>query len=1466
MTPLEIRRQGVGGVIGLSSPYGLAVSVGARRNIYAASLGSQSVGAFVRRAGSSCAAAGAGNLSEEVFLAANGTVRFFITGTVSPDATGSLSNEATISVPDDVENTGDQTTAITDEVELEPFSQLSVTKTNDRLSVTAGERQTYRIAIDNAGPSSALGVGISDILDPDAAADFDIDSASWTCRAVGAGLLEPAEAISREGNQLPALSGAASVAWSPPADDLLAARVYATGVLGNALVVLEIDDGSGEMTVESVITEGASIVDGVGDTVTLSGMRGARGLAVGSGGRFVYVSSQVDNRISVFEVYTEGDPQDEAFGELRLVGQWGPQLAGFDPINQPTALVLSPDGEHLYAAASGSGAIYVFGVDSGDGSLTAVEVIERTAQNGLGGVSGLRFAPQTTDEADYLYAAGTNDSALAVFRREADGTLTHLQTRSSPGTPGLVGISDIAMDASGNHLYAVGRDDNSLVVFDRVNEPGSTQFGRLASGTIQRLDADDLGVLNSPRAVAVSADGGSLYIAAFGSNSLLAFSRDRQSGEASFLTRYRASGDRADLAGVSSLAFDGSGQNLFAGALADSAVTRLARSAPSRCEFDSGSGNVVLDADIAAAGSILIDLQVDVRSDAVGQACPEPLDPERQCVINRAEITLDQAEQPDEPGDDSPWRDIDASFLDRAADLVVTKTDGLAAFRGLAGARSVAYTEVGNAHAYVAAPGEPGIGIYSLEPDVGGPTGDYPLTFLDHLVNGEDGVSALTGIGHVLVSPDGRHLYATSRLDSAVVAFERNVDSGALSVLAVYSNNAGGVSEMSGTRGLAISAGGEHLYVVGSNSNAVVVFDRVSDTDDPDFGQLTFRQSLQNDTGNVEDMLAPVDLALSPDGRHVYVAAEDSDAVVVFRRIRDSESSEYGELSWLQSRRNLSAGVSGLAGVSRVRASADGRAVYAAGTDNDSVVWFDRNDDAESEQFGRLSFAGRSTDGENGAQGLAEISDLALLDDNLLAVTSPSGNSVALYQRDPDSQALTFLDLLTEGESGPSGPITGLAESRAVIAAGDGRLLAASSSPGALASIDIGAATLAFDGAMIQGQGGAVPGDRVEYVISVHNRGPSRVVNARLSDQFPEQFESVDWTCEFTSAASSCPVGGGSGNIEADITVGAGDTVRFFADALMRTDATGTAVNEAVVSLPAGVVDLDPNSNTARDDDTVVRAVADLAVSIEDLPAQIQAGAVIDYRLRVTNLGSSNARAADVVHLPPEAFSVEAWSCSADREPGRLDLRPEPPPELASYRAAVVSPDGRHLYAVGDAVSGTSAVAMFSRDGLSGALQPQQVIENLASATDPAGDPLVVDGLADARSLALSPDGAHLYVAGYGDDAVSVFARDSFDGALSYVGLVRDNVDADGLAGPKALAMSADGEHLYVAASLDDAVTVLERDPATGALAAGADPPQWRRRRDRPGRSLGRGHQCRRQQAPGRCSRQRCHRPVRTTR
>ena len=179
-----------------------------------------------------------------------------------------------------------------------------------------------------------------------------------------------------------------------------------------------------------------------------------------------------------------------------------------------------------------------------------------------------------------------------------------------------------------------------------------------------------------------------------------------------------------------------------------------------------------------------------------------------------------------------------------------------------------------------------------------------------------------------------------SELDSALVAFEREPLTGRLTIQTIYRNNNGGVSGLSGPRAMAMDASGRHLYVAAGNSNAVVVFERQNDLDENDFGDLTWQASIQNGTDDVQDMQSPSDLALSSDDRHVYVAATGSDAVVVLRRQHDEAEPGHGHLTWIQSRRNLVGNVAGLLEVSSVLVAPDDEFVYAAGTGNNAVVAF----------------------------------------------------------------------------------------------------------------------------------------------------------------------------------------------------------------------------------------------------------------------------------------------------------------------------------------------------------------------------------------------------------------------------------------------------------------------------------------------------------------------------------------------
>ena len=144
---------------------------------------------------------------------------------------------------------------------------------------------------------------------------------------------------------------------------------------------------------------------------------------------------------------------------------------------------------------------------------------------------------------------------------------------------------------------------------------------------------------------------------------------------------------------------------------------------------------------------------------------------------------------------------------------------------------------------------------------------------------------------------------------------------------------------------------------------------------------------------------------------------------------------------------------------------------------------------------------------------------------------------------------------------------------------------------------------------------------------------------------------------------------------------------------------------------------------------------------------------------------------------------------------------------LAGVLAVIVSPDGHQVYAAG---GNDDAIDVFQRDPATGALTLSQTVKDGVEG---------VDGLAFASALALSPDGAHLYVAGSTDNAVAVFTRDATSGALTFVEAQKNGVaGVEGLARASAVVVSPDGSYVYAAGQVDDAVVVFRRNALTGWL------------------------------------------------
>ncbi len=165
---------------------------------------------------------------------------------------------------------------------------------------------------------------------------------------------------------------------------------------------------------------------------------------------------------------------------------------------------------------------------------------------------------------------------------------------------------------------------------------------------------------------------------------------------------------------------------------------------------------------------------------------------------------------------------------------------------------------------------------------------------------------------------------------------------------------------------------------------------------------------------------------------------------------------------------------------------------------------------------------------------------------------------------------------------------------------------------------------------------------------------------------------------------------------------------------------------------------------------------------------------------------------------------------------------------LLRPNSVTVSADGANVYATS---VGSNAVTTFSRNPSTGAL---------TQAGDGSGciSNAALTGCSTGRALdgpdivTVSPDGANVYVGAFPGSAVAVFARDGATGALTQPAddsgcLTNAPTDgctsAIGLGSPEGMAVSADGNNVYVAAALSNDVAVLDRDPSTGALTQASD-------------------------------------------
>ncbi|MEM6575440.1 MAG: beta-propeller fold lactonase family protein, partial [Pseudomonadota bacterium] len=1395
---LDVRQQGVDGVSGLVQVYDVAVS-GDGRHTYAAALDSNALTAFALGIGSSCTAVGSGNIDDTVTIGANGSVTYTAVASLRSDAVfgntqcltesgvtpaanpAALCNVATVELPegfDDPDEAVDQDNQVTDnDTVLNPRADLVVSKTDNQVSAIAGEALTYTVSVVNQGPSDAINgspsaVTISDDLDD---VLFDPASIAWSCDAVGSGAVSFVDAEFDETSGVTTLDGASAVATGADPDGVagpLGEYVYVASVLDSSLTVFERDPLS------QLLTEVASV-----DSSTVAGLGGARDVVVTADGRYVYVAGQSSDSIVAFEVVDGGG----GTLQLNLIDTEN-ATTGTPSLNQPVALALSPGEDSVYVAAANSSAVVVLARDSDFGTLSFVEDELDGADDStdLGtAVSGQAGASDVVVSADgaHVYVAGAASGAVVIYDRDggSNGALSFAGALTSAlAGYDLTGVASLVSSSNGEQIYVAIADLNAVAVLQRNSSSASNDFGQLTPDQlIQQGDAGVFG-LARPNSLAVSLDAFHVYGTAGQSNTLFFFNRDRATGRLSFGGVAQDGALGADgLAGASGVAVTLDGSAVLTAASQDDAVASFSRTQDSSCQ-ESGTGDLVnLPINLAAGGQLTFTIDVNVSAAATGAQ-----------LTNTATVS---AAIDDATGNNSA---TDTTLLNPEADLSITKSDGRAEFDGLAGALSVTVAEsVGGSHVYVAGASEAAIAILRREGDGGSPEFGE-LSFAGVAANGVDGIAGLTDVREVAAAADGANVYSVAFVDNVLNVFARDEASGALSSVQVLTDGVAGISGMNGPTALALAPDQGHVYVSGANVDSLAIFSR--ETSGANAGELTFVGSVQNGADSVTGMDEPVDVVISADDMHVYVAGKSGSSIVAFSRNPNPGSSQYGQLTYVATYTDQAVGIDGIAGVDRLALTDDGAYLYALGPDDQSVAVFSRNSGD-----GTLAFVSRNQDGVGGVTGLADGGDLLTVDDTYLYIASRSGAAVLRFDINVDG-TLTGFTRVRDGDasSQPGVVVSGLAGAAGLaVDAGANQLYVAGAQANAVSGFQRDAVdgSLDFAQSFVDGRGGVAPGDTVEYTIEVSNAGPSDVVQAIVTDAFPGEFEDVRWFCEAEIGAECrldclppdfCP-----GNINEPVNLEVGTRVVFTAFGTVRPGETGTLSNTATVTAPAGVSDPNPDNNTATDSDTLLSPLSDLLISQSVLPANPVPGQPVTLTISATSAGPSFARQNRVTSLIPEALTDIAWACVASPVPGLLDLVDSYSSGLSgdpdAIVATVISPDRNNLYALARD-GATSVILQYERNASDGTLSavPTAYVNGQGG----------IDGIGGATGAVFSADGMYLYVAASEDDSVAVFSRDTTTGDLTFVERQLDGLNGVvGLGGAVDVILSPNAQQLYAA-------------------------------------------------------------------
>ena len=121
------------------------------------------------------------------------------------------------------------------------------------------------------------------------------------------------------------------------------------------------------------------------------------------------------------------------------------------------------------------------------------------------------------------------------------------------------------------------------------------------------------------------------------------------------------------------------------------------------------------------------------------------------------------------------------------------------------------------------------------------------------------------------LSPGGENLYVARKADNAISIFARDPATGMLTYIEEVINGARGIRGLDGVSALVVTD--DYVFTTGENNDSLIAFNR------DDEGRLSFTQRFKNRSGGIQRLENPNSAAISPDGKWIYVGSSGDKTV-----------------------------------------------------------------------------------------------------------------------------------------------------------------------------------------------------------------------------------------------------------------------------------------------------------------------------------------------------------------------------------------------------------------------------------------------------------------------------------------------------------------------------------------------------------------------------------------------------------